>query len=558
MSMPGADAPDHRLSRATSWTPASWTPVTWIIVVATLGIAALQLFDTYDDATEEFGAHPALVAFGLFPVGLDTLHVARNLATSLFLHNGLAPAIVSMLFLHGFGRTVERAMGSLRYALFYVLCGVAGGLVYCLANAWSAIPLVGASGAVSGVIAAHTLLLPWSDIRSFGRRIALPAWIYTGAWFLLVVLSQMVGWYGLGLLSCLGGAAAGTMLAPLFSRPGALLLARPWDDPEHADAFGDGYRLPGRAKLVFALLPVIGLGAWLLGVDSLSDKDTRAIGRESVALAQIYGEGVPKRPDSGLALYRQAAEEAPGVAARLGKLLLAGRRVPRDEIEAMKWLGRAAEQKHPDGLEIYAMALVKGEGVPRDPERGVAMLQELTLQGYAVGDLQLGLISEQGIGGAGINPESAARYYRQACENIGWRTALRRGKGAGCYHWALMAFSGRGTPKDAAKARQLLESAVQFDRLPEAENALGLLLATGDPESADIGPEPRPDDGRAHEMFERAAKAGNADAMFNLARLSDQRRNSPKALPREDIGYWYDRSASAGNERAKAALERLK
>ena len=547
MSMSGADAPDHRRSLATSW-----TPVTWIIVVATLGISGLQLLDTYDDAIREFGALPALVAFDLFAFGLDT---------SLFLHNSLAPAVVSMLFLHGFGRTVERAMGSLRYALFYVLCGVAGGLVYCLANAWSAIPLVGASGAVSGVIAAHTLLRPWSAIRSFGRRIALPAWIYTGAWFLLVVLSQMVGWYGLGLLSCLGGAAAGTMLAPLFSRPGTLLLARPWDDPgddpAHADAYGDGYRLPGRAKLVFALLPVIGLGAWLLGVDSLSDKDTRAIGRESVALAQIYGEGVPKRPDTGLALYRQAAEEAPGVAARLGKLLLAGRHVPKDETEAMKWLGRAAEQKHPDGLEIYGMALVKGEGVPRDPGRGVAMLQELTLQGYAVGDLQLGLISERGIGGAVVNLESAARYYLQACENLGWRTALRRGKGAGCYHWALMVFSGRGTPKDAAKARQLLENAVKLDSLPEAENALGLLLATGDPESADIGPESHPDDGRAHEMFERAAKAGNADAMFNFARLSDQRRNSPRVLPREDIRYWYDRSASAGNERAKAALERL-
>lgn len=550
MSLPASGIPDRRPS------PVRWVPVTWTIVAGCLVVAALQLLDTYDDAIEEFGAHPALVAFDLLPIGADTLQVARSLVTSLFLHNGLAPAAVAMVFLHGFGRPVEKLMGSLRYAAFYLLCGIAGGLVYCLANTWSAIPLVGAVGAVSGVVAAHTLLLPWSPIRSLHKSLTLPAWVYTGLWFAIVVLSNTAGWYGLTLLSCLGGAAAGTMLAPLFCRPGTPLLAQPADDL-HPEAHGDGYRMPVRAQAVFALLPFIGLGIWLAGVDSLLDKDMRAIGLESVAIARIYGTGVPRQPESGLALYRQAAEGAPGVAARLGKLLLAGRRVPQNEVEAMKWLGRAAEQKHPDGLEIYGMALVKGEGAPSDPRRGVAMLEELTVQGYAVGDLQLGLIAEQGLGGVPVDLENAARFYRQACENNGWRAALRRGKGMGCYRWSLMVFAGRGTARDAAKARELLESAV-LDRLPEAENALGLLLSTGDPESQDIAAAPGTDDKRAHELFEQAAKAGNADAMYNFARLSEQRRNSPKALPREDIRYWYDRSATAGSARAKAALEKMK
>lgn len=526
-------------------------------MIVCIVVAAGQLRDTYDDLTAEFGAHPALVAFDLFPFGADTPQVALSLVSALFLHNGIAHALIAMLFLHGFGRSVERLMGFWRYTIFYLLCGIAGGLVYCLANAWSSMPLVGAGGAVSGVIAAHTLLLPWSDIRLIGRRLALPAWLYAGVWFALVAVSGMGGWYGFALLSCLGGAAAGTMLAPLFCRPGTRVLAGPLDELEHADAYGDGYRVPPKVKLFLALVPVIALGAWLAGVDSLSDKDTKAIGQESVALARLYGDGVPPRPESALGLYRQAAENAPGVAARLGKLLLAGRRVPRDEVEAMKWLGRAADQKHADGLELFGMALVKGEGVARDPQRGVAMLQELTLQGYAAGDLQLGLISEQGIGGAVVNLESANRYYRLACENNGWRAALRRGKEVGCYRWAMLLSGGRGTAKDVDKARQLLEIAAA-ERLPEAQNALGLLLSTGDPESLDIAETPGPDDRRAHDLFEQAAKSGNADAMYNFARLSEQRRNSAKALPREDIRYWYDRSAAAGNARAKAALEQLK
>ena len=551
MSLFTSGVPERRPS------PGPWVPVTWTIIVVCSVVAVLQLFDTYDDLTAEFGAHPALVAFDLLPFGMDTPHVALSLVSSLFLHSGVAYGFVAMLFLHGFGRSVERVMGSWRYAIFYLLCGIAGGLVHGLANAWSSIPLVGASGAVSGVIAAHTLLLPWSDIRSIGRKLAMPAWLCTGVWFAMVAVSGMGGWYGFALLSCLGGAAAGTMLAPLFCRPGTLVLARPLDDPEHADAYGDGYGVPVKVKVFLALLPVVALGVWLAGIDSLSDKDTKAIGQESVALARLYGEGVPLRPDSALELYRQAAKDAPGVAARLGKLLLAGRRVPKDEVEAMKWLGRAAEQKHADGLELFGMALVKGEGVPRDPQRGVAMLQELTLQGYAAGDLQLGLISEQGIGGAVVNLESANRYYRLACENNGWRAALRPGKEAGCYRWAMLLFGGRGAAKDLDKARQLLEIAAA-DRVPEAQNALGLLLSTGDPESLDIAAAPGQDDRRAHELFEQAAKSGNADAMYNFARLSEQRRNSPKALPREDIRYWYDRSATAGNARAKAALEQLK
>jgi TPR repeat protein len=117
-----------------------------------------------------------------------------------------------------------------------------------------------------------------------------------------------------------------------------------------------------------------------------------------------------------------------------------------------------------------------------------------------------------------------------------------------------MLFAGRGVLGDRDKARQILERAAT-DGSAEANNALGLWLATGDPQAAEIGPEPGPQDSRAwHYLFEAAIR-GHAEAMYNLARL-DELRPRPLSMTPDKIRGWYEKSAALGNEKAKAALAR--
>ena len=91
-----------------------------------------------------------------------------TLLTSLFFHSGFLHILGNMLFLYVFGDNIEDAMGSLHYLLFYLSCGVASGVVFAYASPHTVTPLVGASGAISGVCAAFLLLHPRSTI--FGTR----------------------------------------------------------------------------------------------------------------------------------------------------------------------------------------------------------------------------------------------------------------------------------------------------------------------------------------------------------------------------------------------------
>src|SRR5205823_10328019 len=101
------------------------------------------------------------------------------------IHEGILHVVGNMLFFHCFSMAVESLMGSARYAVFYLLCGVAATLVHSLFNPDSFIPLIGASGAVVGVLAAHTILLPWTRINISAGLLdpkSLPAWSFTAYW----------------------------------------------------------------------------------------------------------------------------------------------------------------------------------------------------------------------------------------------------------------------------------------------------------------------------------------------------------------------------------------
>jgi membrane associated rhomboid family serine protease len=176
--------------------------------------AALQDFIT------RWGAIPAQISQGQDLYGL---------ISSMFLHGGWLHIISNMLFLFVFGDNVEDAMGHVRYLIFYFLCGIVAGLAQVLINPASTIPLIGASGAISGVLGAYIVLFPHGRIRSlvflgyFVTVIMVPAWAQIGLWIVLQFINgilslgaRMGETGGVAFWAHVGGFVAGAVLVFLF------------------------------------------------------------------------------------------------------------------------------------------------------------------------------------------------------------------------------------------------------------------------------------------------------------------------------------------------------
>ena len=172
-----------------------------------------------------FGTEPALSAsvlgLGLVPA-TATWH---NVVTSMFLHGGWLHLIGNMWFLWIFGNNVEDSTGRLRFLLFYLLCGTAAALAQSFASPHSPVPMVGASGAISGVMGAYILLYPRVRVHMliflgiFITRITVPAYFMLGYWFLLQILGGLVGYAeegGVAFIAHAGGFLAGMLLIFLF------------------------------------------------------------------------------------------------------------------------------------------------------------------------------------------------------------------------------------------------------------------------------------------------------------------------------------------------------
>lgn len=146
----------------------------------------------------------------------------------MFLHAGWMHLIGNMLFLWVFGDNVEDAMGHVRFLVFYLAAGVAGGLAHMLSVPDSTIPLVGASGAIAGVVAAYLILHPrvklW--VLVLGRiPLKISAMWALGAWaafqviMLLVASDHTTAWW-----AHIGGFVAGAALVPFMRKPGVPLF----------------------------------------------------------------------------------------------------------------------------------------------------------------------------------------------------------------------------------------------------------------------------------------------------------------------------------------------
>jgi membrane associated rhomboid family serine protease len=151
----------------------------------------------------------------------------ENLLTSMFLHGGWAHLIFNMLFLYIFGDNVEDRLGHARYAAFYLLCGMAAGAAQALVNPGSRIAMVGASGAIAGVLGAYLLFFPGARIVTlvpiffFLQVVEIPAVLFLFGWFVLQILSGMAtigaaDTAGVAFFAHVGGFIAGMVLGPVL------------------------------------------------------------------------------------------------------------------------------------------------------------------------------------------------------------------------------------------------------------------------------------------------------------------------------------------------------
>jgi membrane associated rhomboid family serine protease len=151
-----------------------------------------------------------------------------HLLTSMFLHGSWMHLLGNMWFFWIFGNNIEDSMGHVRFIVFYLIGGLAAALLQVLTSPASVIPMVGASGAISGIMGAYIVLYPrvrvfaFLPLGFFSTTVALPAWAMLGYWMLLQFLGGLssIGAEGGGVAfwAHVGGFLAGVILIKLFAR----------------------------------------------------------------------------------------------------------------------------------------------------------------------------------------------------------------------------------------------------------------------------------------------------------------------------------------------------
>lgn len=171
-----------------------------------------------------------------FPMGegmvcvTDPGRQTANVITSMFLHGGWMHLIGNMWFLWLFGNNVEDSMTRPRFVAFYLLCGLAAALLQVMIDPDSIVPMVGASGAISGVMGAYLVLYPrvrvftFVPLGFFLTSIALPAWVMLIYWMVLQLLGGFTSFVstqegGVAFWAHVGGFVAGLILVKLFENP---------------------------------------------------------------------------------------------------------------------------------------------------------------------------------------------------------------------------------------------------------------------------------------------------------------------------------------------------
>ena len=228
--------------------------VTWGIIALNIAVFCIQAGAGIE------GEEAIIKAYALSPVAVvhqntlqGVLSAELSLLTYMFLHADIFHLLGNMIFLFVFGDDIEEAMGALRFVVFYLTCGIFGAIAFILSDPQVSLPLIGASAAVSGVIAGYLMLRPCAKIKVllsfFVFRLA--AYWVIGSWAIIQFLQVAsraddgVAYWG-----HIGGFIAGAVLFPLMRRPGVELFEciEPRDAPAAGEPIPDTSNLPGAPR----------------------------------------------------------------------------------------------------------------------------------------------------------------------------------------------------------------------------------------------------------------------------------------------------------------------
>lgn len=209
--------------------PTTITPIVTVALIAlnclvflyqvSLGPAEARFIASFAAVPAEWFRPGTVVGDPVVPPSLTVL-------TSMFLHANLMHLGGNMLYLWIFGNNIEDVMGHGRFIVFYALCGVAAMFGHAFTAPESTVPMIGASGAISGVLGAYLLLFPHVRVLVliplgfFTRMVYMPAVVVLGFWIVMQVINGAFSWGGLGggvaWFAHIGGFAAGLALIKVF------------------------------------------------------------------------------------------------------------------------------------------------------------------------------------------------------------------------------------------------------------------------------------------------------------------------------------------------------
>ena len=210
--------------------PTSTFPLITLGLILTNGLVFYHQMslDTVESQNFIFkwGAIPYQIHHGEVLREFPEIPLPLTIFSSMFLHGGFLHLFGNMLYLWIFGNNIEDTLGHLRFLLFYLVCGLVAGLAQVFSNPESTVPMIGASGAVAGVLGAYLLLFPGARILTlffifiFIKFVRLPALVVLGFWFFI----QLLGVWGgsisnVAFFAHVGGFIAGLILVKIF-QPG--------------------------------------------------------------------------------------------------------------------------------------------------------------------------------------------------------------------------------------------------------------------------------------------------------------------------------------------------
>ena len=194
--------------------------VTYTIIAVNILVFLLEIFLEMTGNLEWF-----YYTFAIIPANIAEGKQIYTLITAMFMHGGYAHIFGNMLYLHIFGNNVEDSMGSKRFIIFYLLCGLAASFAQIFIDPTSTIPNLGASGAIAGVLGAYLIMYPKERIGTLlgYAYVRIPAVFVLLFWFVLQLFSGFLSLGdtsagGIAFFAHIGGFVAGLILIFLFRK----------------------------------------------------------------------------------------------------------------------------------------------------------------------------------------------------------------------------------------------------------------------------------------------------------------------------------------------------